>query len=47
MKLQVSASSSPRAAALRRMRRSISCEWVAVGIATPGLRSSGVEGTSS
>ena len=34
-----------RAAAVRRTRRSISCERVAVGFATPEARLSGVEGT--
>ena len=47
MKLQLTASSNPRAAAVRRTRRSISCERVAVGWATPGARSSGVDGTWS
>ena len=47
MKLQVTASSSPRAAAVRRTRRSISCDRVAVGFATPGARASGIDGTLS
>ena len=47
MKLHVTASSSPRAAAVRRIRRSTSCERVAVGFAMPGARSSGVESRSS
>ena len=45
MKLQVTASSSPRAAAVRRTLRSASWARVAVGLATPGARSSGVDGT--
>ncbi len=47
MKLQVTASSSPRAAAARRTLRSIICERVAVGLATPALRGRGVEITRS
>ena len=47
MKLHVTASLSPRAAAVRRTRRSRSCGAVAVGRATPACRSSGVEGTWS
>ena len=47
MKLQVTASFNPRAAAVRRTRRSTSCSGVAVGLATAKGRSSGVEGTWS
>ena len=47
MKLQVTASLSPRAAAARRALRSIICAGVAVGRATPGARGNGVEGTLS
>ena len=48
MKLQVTASSSPRAAAVRRTLRSISWQRVAVGLATPATRGrAGVDGTSS
>ncbi len=47
MKLQVTASSSPLAAAVRRTLRSMSWEGVAVGWATPGSRDSGMDGTLS
>ena len=44
---QVIASFSPRAAAARRTRRSSFCSGVAVGVATPGVRGSGTDGTLS
>jgi hypothetical protein len=47
MKLQVTASLRPRAAAARRTRRSIICSGVAVGRATPGVRRSGSAATLS
>ena len=47
MKLHVIASSSPRAAAARRTRRSARCAGVAVGLATPASRGSGVARTRS
>ncbi len=47
MKLHVTASSRPRAAAARRTLRSTIWDRVAVGFATPGSRGRGVETTWS